>query len=41
MNFFSEPHGSSVIKNVIADRLNFGELQVDDISAKIRYGRKC
>ena len=25
---------------IITDRLNFGELQVDDISAKISYGRK-
>ena len=27
-------------RNIITDRLNLGELQVDDISAKIRYGRK-
>ena len=39
---FTELDGSSEIKNIITDRLNLGvgELQVDDISAKIRYGRK-
>ena len=37
---FTELDGYSGIKNVITDRLNLGELQVDDILAKIRYGRK-
>ena len=37
---FTELDGSSEIEDVITDRLNPGELQVDDISAKIRYGRK-
>ena len=37
---FTELDGDSGIKNVITDRLNLGELQVDDILAKIRYGRK-
>ena len=37
-DIFTELDGSSVIKNIITDRLNLGvgELQVDDISAKIR-----
>ena len=39
-DIFTELLWSSGIKNVITDRLNLGELQVDDISAKIRYGRK-
>ena len=37
---FTEPDGSSEIKNIITDILNLGELQVDDILAKIRYGKK-
>ena len=37
---FTELDGDSGIKNVITDRLNLGELQVDDILAKARYGRK-
>ena len=37
---FAELDGSSGIKNIISDRLNLGELQVDDISAKIRNHRK-
>ena len=39
---FTELDGSSVIKNIITDRLNFGvgEMQVDDISEQIRYVRK-
>ena len=40
-DIFTEFDGSSGIKNIITDRLNLGELQVDDISAKIRCGRKC
>ena len=32
---FIELDGSSQIKNIITDRLNLGELHVDDISAKI------
>ena len=41
-DIFTELDGSSGIKNIITDRLNFGvgELQVDHISAKLRYGRK-
>ena len=39
-DIFTELDGSSGIKNIITDRLNLGELQVHDISAKIRYGRK-
>ena len=41
-DIFTELDGNSGIKNIITDRLNLGvgELQVDDISAKIRYGRK-
>ena len=37
---FTEPDGNSEIKNIITDILNLGELQVDDILAKIRYGKK-
>ena len=37
---FTKLDGISGIKNITTDRLNLGELQVDDISAKIRYGRK-
>ena len=37
---FTQPDGSSEIKNIITDILNLGEFQVDDISAKIRYGKK-
>ena len=41
-DIFTELDESSGIKNIITNRLNLGlgELQVDDISAKIRYGRK-
>ena len=39
-DIFAELDGSCGIKNIITDRLNLGELQVDDISGKIRYGRK-
>ena len=41
-DIFTEHDGSSGIKNIITDRLNLGvgELQVDDISAKIRNDRK-
>ena len=41
-DIFTELDGSSGIKNIITDKLNLGvsELQVDDISAKIRYVRK-
>ena len=39
-DIFTEFDGSSGIKNIITDRLNLGELQVDAIPAKIRYGRK-
>ena len=41
-DIFTELDGSSGIKNIITDRLNLGvgELQVDNISAKIRYARK-
>ena len=37
---FTQPDGSSEIKNIITDILNLGEFQVDDISAKIRNGKK-
>ena len=37
---FGELGGSSGIKNIITDRINLSELQVDDISGKTRYGRK-
>ena len=39
-DIFTKLLWSSGIKNVITDRLNLGELQMADISAKIRYGRK-
>ena len=39
-DIFTEFDGSSGIKNIITDGLNLGELQVDAIPAKIRYGRK-
>ena len=49
-DIFTELDGSSGIKNIITNRLNLGitnrlnlgigELQVDDTSAKIRYGKK-
>ena len=39
-DIFAELDGSSGIKDIITDRLNLGELEVDDISAKIRYDRK-
>ena len=39
-NIFTELDGSSGIKNIVTGRLNLGELQVDDVSAKIRFGRK-
>ena len=28
------------LRNIITDRINLSELQVDDISEKTRYGRK-
>ena len=40
LNIFTELDGSSGIKNIVTGRLNLGELQVDDVSAKIRFGRK-
>ena len=39
-DIFTELDGSSGIKNIITEILNLAELQVEDISAKIRYGRK-
>ena len=39
-DIFTELDESSGIKNIITDRLNLGELQVDEISGKVRYGRK-
>ena len=39
-DIFTELDGSSGIKNIVTGRLNLGELQVDDVSAKIRFGRK-
>ena len=39
-DIFTELDKSSGIKNIIIDRLNLGEFQVDDISGKVRYGRK-
>ena len=39
-DIFTELDGSSGINNIVTGRLNLGELQVDDVSAKIRFGRK-
>ena len=40
-DIFAEFDGNSGIKNIVSDRLNVGELQVDDISAKPKnHGRK-
>ena len=39
-DIFTELNGSSGINNIVTGRLNLGELQVDDVSAKIRFGRK-
>ena len=39
-DIFTELDRSIGIQNILTDRLNLGELQVDDISAKIRYDRK-
>ena len=38
-DIFTELDGSSGIKNIVTERLNLAELQVD-VSAKIRCGRK-
>ena len=42
-NIFAELDGSSRIKNIITERLNLGELQVDDVSAKLtaESTKKC
>ena len=39
-DIFTELDRSIEIQNILTDRLSLGELQVDDISAKIRYDRK-
>ena len=39
-DIFTELDRSIGIQNILTDRLSLGELQVDDISAKIRYDRK-
>ena len=39
-DIFTELDGSSGIKNIVTGRLNLGELQVVDVSAKIRFCRK-